>query len=92
MVIYIAGKMTGLPGKGKSKFRAMERKLKEMGHTVLNPASLPDGLRKEAYMPICLAMLDAADAICLLDNWTDSPGAQLEESYANYQGKVRVIV
>ena len=88
MKVYIAGKMTGLPNKGRSRFMAAHAILEADGHTVLNPAILPDDLDRTDYMPICLAMLDAADAIYLLPNWADSPGAKLERAYAEYQGKV----
>ena len=87
MIVYIGGKMTGLPDLGRSRFARAEERLQEAGHIVINPAVLPDGLAPDAYMPICLAMLDAADAIFLLDNWRESPGAQLELGYARYQGK-----
>ena len=88
MIVYIAGKMTGLPDKGKAKFDAAADDLRQYaGCIVLNPADLPDGMPKEKYMPICLAMIDAADAICPLDDWEDSPGAMIEISYARYQGK-----
>lgn len=87
MIVYIAGKMTGLPRKGREAFRAAEARLKAQGHVVLNPAVLPDGLPQGAYMPICLAMLQQADAIYLLENYEDSPGAQLEFEFAWYQKK-----
>ena len=38
-------------------------------------------------MPICMAMIDAADALCLLPGWEASQGAQRERQYAEYQGK-----
>lgn len=87
IIIYIAGKMTGLPDLGREKFNAAEKDLRELGYIVLNPACLPVGLPSEGYLPICLAMLEQADGIYLLNNWTDSPGARLEKAYAEYQGK-----
>lgn len=87
MIVYIAGKMTGLPGKGRAEFYQVEQELRELGHVVLNPARLPDGLPPHSYMPICLAMLQQAEAIYMLDNWRDSPGAKLELDFARYQGK-----
>lgn len=87
MVVYIAGKMTGLPDLGREKFNAVEKMLTEMGHVVLNPARLPDSMPSERYMPICLAMVAQADALYVLDNWKDSKGASLEAAYAAYQGK-----
>lgn len=57
------------------------------GHTVLNPAVLPSGLDPDAYMPICLSMVDAADMVFMLTGWELSKGARLEYAYADYQGK-----
>lgn len=88
MIIYIAGKMTGLPDLGREHFKMAERRLKKAGHTVLNPAILPDTLPKDAYLPICLAMIDAADSLYMLSGWEDSRGARLERDYAGYQGKL----
>lgn len=86
-VIYIAGKMTGRPDLGRAQFNAAAARLRAEGHIVLNPAELPEGLNPEAYMPICLAMIDAADALYVLAGWSSSRGAQIETQYAAYQGK-----
>lgn len=86
MIIYLSGKMTGLPDLGRKKFAAAAKHLTQQGHIVLNPAALPAGMAKEKYMPICMAMLGQAEAIYMLDNWHDSPGAILEREYAIYQG------
>lgn len=86
-IVYISGRMSGLPDMGKKHFREAESRLLDAGYTVLNPASLPYGMDKAKYMPICLAMLDAADAVFMLSDWQDSPGARIEEAYAEYQGK-----
>ena len=88
MTIYIAGKMTGMPDKGRAKFASAAERLREKGHIVLNPAELPDGMPGSSYMPICLAMVGVADAVYALDNWTQSEGATVEVRYAKYQGKV----
>ena len=90
MVVYIAGKMTGLPDLGRPKFQAAAKKLRDDGFVVLNPAELPDGMPGDSYMPICLAMVGVADAVYLLSGWMDSPGATLERNYALYQGKIIV--
>lgn len=86
-VVYIAGKMAGLPDLGREKFDVAARELQDRGFTVLNPAELPCGMPGDRYMPICLAMVSAADAVYALDNWGDSKGAQIEVAYARYQGK-----
>lgn len=87
MIVYIAGKMTGEENWNWSRFKLAESILMQAGHIVLNPADLPTNMPSYKYMPICLAMLEAADAIYMLDGWRDSPGATLEKSYAEYQHK-----
>lgn len=91
MVVYIAGKMNGLPDKGREAFAAAEAELENRRMTVLNPARLPDGMPEERYMPICLAMVEQADAVAMLPGWEDSPGAMIEKAYAEYQKK-RVLL
>jgi len=88
--IYIAGKITGLSNY-QDKFNRAERMLAALGHKVMNPSILPDTFPWEAYMPICYAMIDACDSIYLLDNWTDSKGANLEHEYALKKGKVIIF-
>ena len=38
-------------------------------------------------MRICTAMLEAADAIVLLQDWQESKGARIEKLLAEYTGK-----
>lgn len=90
MIVYISGRMTGLPDLGRRHFALTARVLQESGSIVLNPGILPVGLKRGDYMPICLAMLDAADVIYMLCGWEESEGAKLELAYAQYRGK-RVI-
>ncbi len=42
--VYIAGPMTGYKNFNREAFHNAEEELKREGHTVLNPAVLPDGL------------------------------------------------
>lgn len=82
MILYIAGPISGQLDY-KSKFKAAESKLKEMGHIVVNPSFLPDGLREyNDYIHICKAMIDKVDAIYMLDDWIYSKGAKIEKAYA----------
>ena len=87
MIIYISGKMTGLEDLGREDFDRAERALREQGHIVLNPAAMPEGMPREAYIPIDLAMISAADAVYMLRTWPTSRGACLEKAFAEYQGK-----
>lgn len=87
MIIYISGKISGLL-RYKAEFDKAEKELAAEGHIVLNPASIPAGLKSyEDYMDICFVMIDKADAIFMLRNWSHSPGARREKECAEAQGK-----
>lgn len=87
MVIYIAGPITGNDNYAED-FAKWERYAKEKGDIPINPAKLGLGLNQKSYMPICLSMLEQADAILMLPGWANSKGANLEHAYATYQKKV----
>lgn len=87
MLIYLSGPMTGLPDLGRETFNRAEQELRAKGHNVLNPACLPTDLPESAYLPICMAMLEQAEAIYLLDGWMKSAGAIAEFAYAERQKK-----
>lgn len=84
--VYISGAMTSRMDTYKTVFADAQREL-EKDYIVINPAVMPKGLDADKYMPICLAMLDAADAIYMLKGWEQSKGACLEKAYAEYNGK-----
>lgn len=86
MKIYIAGRITGNPNY-KAQFKATKTMLQETGHTVLNPAELPEGMKPADYMRICFAMLEIADIVFMQYGWHESKGANLEYDYARYIGK-----
>ena len=73
MKAYIAGKITG-DENYRRKFQTAREKLEEHGFTVINPAELPEGMRPEDYMRICLAMMDSADIVAFLPDYDQSRG------------------
>jgi len=85
MKIYLSGKITG-DENYRQKFNCMTEKLKALGYAVFNPAILPDGFEYEDYMKIDLCALSTCDAIFLLDDWMDSPGAIREKNEADKFG------
>lgn len=86
--VFISGPMSGLADFGRTNFKIAESELRERGYKqILNPAVLPLGMARERYLPITLAMLEAADTVYMLKGWRNSLGATLEHRYAQYQGK-----
>lgn len=86
MKVYIAGKITG-NNKYKQKFAAAQLRVEQSGNIALNPAILPEGMTPKCYMSICLPMIDVADLVWFLDDYTESRGAMLEHAYCQYIGK-----
>lgn len=86
MKVYIAGRISGDPAY-REKFRVAERALAEQGDIVLNPASLPEGMRPADYMRICMAMMESADVVAFLPDWYESRGAGLEHEWCQYTCK-----
>lgn len=85
-IVYISGKMTGLPDLGRANFNYAEQVLSSAGYVVLNPALLPEGMAYPQYMAIAVAMLQQADMICMLPGWETSRGASAEKAYAESVG------
>lgn len=86
MKIYIAGKITGLPKTiAAKKFAEAETLIKRTGHRPINPMAIDAwGLEHKRYMSIARNVLcdENTDAIYMLANWQDSPGAQEEHRIA----------
>lgn len=89
MKIYISGAITGNP-RYKEQFASATEKLEAKGHSVINPAMLPEGFHYDEYMHVCLAMVDVCEAVAMLPNYISSPGANEEKRHAESAGK-RII-
>lgn len=86
MIVYLDGPITGVADY-RQRFDMAERKLTDLGYTVLNPAILPEGMSKAAYMRICMAMIESADAVAFIPGWQNSEGARIEAEYCFYTGR-----
>ena len=89
MTVYISGKITGCKHY-KEYFQTAEDEFTKRGVKVINPAKL-EGLSCLSYediLKIDFQLMDKADAVFLLPNWKDSPGAIREYCYALASGKV----
>ena len=85
-IVYVAGPITGVTEYWKP-FEAAEAELRSLGFTVLLPTRLPPEIDNGRAMKICLAMIDAADAVYFLPGFAGSEGATLEAIYCEYTGK-----
>lgn len=84
-ILFISGPMTNLPNKNRDNFNFVASYAEDIGFIVLNPSTLPDGLRFSSYMPICLAMLNGADFLFALPD-SNTVGALTEQNFAHSQG------
>ena len=80
--------MQGIRDQNWPAFAQAEEELEKLGCIVLNPARLPDGMPADAYMPICLAMVQQADAVYCLPGWLEYMGPTVERQFALYQNKL----
>lgn len=86
MKVYIAGKITGNENY-KAQFESAARQIEALGHIVLNPALLPEGMTAEEYMRICTAMISVCDGIWVLPNYWNSAWTKIAISLCEYCDK-----
>ena len=86
-IIYVAGPMSGIKDFNRPLFNMVAAELSDQGHSVLNPATLPDGLSQGQYMQICLPMVAVAHELVMLPGWEQSEGAYIEFCLAKKSGK-----
>lgn len=87
MRLYVSGPITNMPELNKPVFASASARLRDAGHTVINPHEIGDPsellLTWESYLRADLAfMLTGADALALLSGWEHSRGATLERHVA----------
>lgn len=83
-VIYIAGRIRGVPGYFEAFAQAAE-KLRAKGYSVYNPAAAnQEGRPLRKIMAYLLPQLCDCDAIAMLPGWWRSGGARIEWLLAKY--------
>lgn len=86
-VVYLAGRITGREDTYREEFKRWARRERACRRVVLNPAELPEGMPYESYMPICMAMIQAADRVLVLPGSEGSRGVAAEVAFARCIGK-----
>lgn len=93
MLIYVSGKITGLPIEvARANFANASNRLRSLGFKVINPMELPheDLDNYAACMALDLLELNKCAGIYLLGNYQDSKGALIE--YETARLKKMVII
>lgn len=90
-ICYISGPMTGMEDFNRKAFFEVAGFLGNT-YTVLNPATLPNGLEYEDYMRIDLAMVSVSNVLFLLPGREDSNGARRELEHFVKLGKFEIFV
>jgi len=86
--IYLAGPMRGLENKNKEQFAIYAALLRKLGHRVFSPAEFnDDDMTYEECMYIDVnAVVNKCKWVCVLPNWGDSVGTNVEVFVANSCG------
>ena len=83
-LVYISGGVSLNPNY-KKDFRRGEKKMRAAGFEVINPVEIFKGFTlkdHDAYMAVCLPLLEQANHVFMLCGWTTSEGATIEHNHA----------
>ena len=91
-VVYLAGPISSNLDGYQREFSIARDLVRGAGYTPVDTCFLPLGLKESDYMRIALSILEAADTVVALKDWTKSQGAMIEWAYAQRTGKRRLTV
>lgn len=91
-VVYLAGPISSNLDGYQREFSIARELVRGAGYTTVDSTFLPLGLKESDYMRIALSILEAADTVVALKDWTKSQGAQIEWAYAQRTGKQRMTL
>ena len=86
---YISGQITGIETEAPLLFEAAEKKLKKLGFEPINPITINHDHHDKSwvnYMREDIKALCDCDSIFMLSNWTNSRGAIIENTLAEFMG------
>ena len=90
---YLSGGMRGYPELNYPTFNIIAKKLREMGHTVFNPAEYDvDKTFAECITRDLLAIIHECDGILFIPGWKESLGANVEAFVAFVCGKTTMMI
>lgn len=90
-VLYVSGKMAGEKDYGKLKFSLATQRLRRAGYYVINPSENwgcpgPGVIPRTICMKMDLQQVLMSEGLATLNDWRDSPGAQMEVDVADACG------
>lgn len=91
-IVYLSGPISSNLDGCHEEFNAARQLVEKAGYTPVGSDFLPLGLKESDYMRIAISILEAADTVVALKDWTKSQGAQIEWAYAQRTGKQRMTL
>ena len=91
-IVYLSGPISRNLDGCHEEFNAARQLVEKAGYTPVGSDFLPLGLKESDYMRISISILEAADTVVALKDWTKSQGAQIEWAYAQRTGKRRLTL
>ena len=91
-IVYLSGPISSNLDSYQEEFSLARHLVRKAGYTPVDSAFLPLGLKESDYMRIALSILEAADTVVALKDWTKSQGAMIEWAYAQRTGKRRMTI
>lgn len=91
-IVYLVGPISSNLDGYQREFSIARELVRGAGYTTVDSTFLPLGLKESDYMRIALSILEAADTVVALKDWTKSQGAMIEWAYAQRTGKQRMTL
>ena len=91
-IVYLVGPISSNLDGYQREFSIARELVRGAGYTTVDSTFLPLGLKENDYMRIALSILEAADTVVALKDWTKSQGAMIEWAYAQRTGKRRLTL
>jgi len=91
-IVYLSGPISSNLDGYQREFSIARDLVRGAGYTPVDTCFLPLGLKESDYMRIAISVMEAADTVVALKDWTKSQGAMIEWAYAQRTGKRRMTL